>query len=88
MPSRSFSSRTRSRATRSSVLLVLQPHQHPAVDVGKQLLHEPDVHDRGAMDAHEPARVEPGLELGERVVDDVLAAVDDGEGELVLRQKW
>src|SRR6266540_7008644 len=63
--------------------LVLQPHQYPAVDGGKQLLHEPGVHDGGAVNAHEPPWIQTLLELGQSVVDHVLAAVDDGEGELV-----
>ena len=39
------------------------------------------------MNAREAARVEPRLELGQRVVDHVLVAVDDGEGQLVLRRE-
>ena len=38
--------------------LVLQPHQHTAIHGRKQLLHEPDVDDRGAVNSCEAACIE------------------------------
>jgi hypothetical protein len=66
------------------LLLVLQPDQHAAVDRGEELLHEGDVDDCRAMNAHEAPRIQARFELRQRVVDDVLVTVDDRERELVL----
>src|SRR6266851_9310857 len=64
---------------------ILEADQHPAVHRGEQLLHERDVHDGRAVDAREAPRIELRVEIAEREVDHMLVAVDDGEGELVLR---
>src|SRR5437870_10954722 len=61
---------------------VFQPHEHAPIHGRKQLLDERHIHDRRAVDADEPSRIEPLLQFCKCDVDDVLASVCGGEGEL------
>src|SRR5215470_15423139 len=70
-----------------SFLFVLEAHHKAAVNAGKQLLHERHIDNGGAVNPGKPPRVEPLLELGQREIDDVIAAMGAREGELVLRDE-
>src|ERR687898_2096465 len=65
--------------------LIFQANDHSAVHVRIDLVDEGDVHHRAAMHAYESARIEPLLELRERVVDDVFAAAERDKRQFVLR---
>jgi len=69
------------------VLRVFKSEDNLAGEPGVHLVDPVGVDEGGAVDAQETSRVETALELRDRLIDRVTAAVDQSISELVLGQK-